>query len=354
MSTTTVIDRLQLVWRPLAPELSDGARFRRLGESLAAGALGSALDAALVALPGAVREAGEEEVVCLRSVETPLLRVRTDEPDADVLAQLAEAIAGSVGAALAAGGSDEGTFVRYRSRAHAAADLLTSRRQGDLRREWAWRQLGLIAPDPASSPCRAPSPPRSPRRRGRCLRCSSRSPSPPPSPTSPPCSVRHSSTCSSAGRGHLREASCPPGTSSSVTLRRRPRASSTAPPGSSDAAGSAGCSSPARRSSRARSRRRAQRPSSQPSRLSPDRRASSPPASSPPPPCSRSAAPHRWRTRPAPPSSPARDRTAQRRASASSHGDRISTRPVPRGGWRPNPAATPTIPRPLPASGRGW
>ena len=132
MTTTTFIDRLAVRWRPLDASLRDAARFDRLSRALASGALDAAIDA------GGYRG----EVVCVRAVEVPPLRITADVTDDELLGKLAAAIAAAVGTAASAA-SERAACIRYRSRAHAALDVAASLARGDRRREWAWRQLGL-------------------------------------------------------------------------------------------------------------------------------------------------------------------------------------------------------------------
>jgi hypothetical protein len=136
MRATTVIDHLGVQWRPLDASLRDPARFDRLSRALAGGPLDAALDA--VARHG--------EVICIRAVQVPPVRITADVTDDELLGSLAAAIAAAIGTAAADTGEQK-TCVRYRSRAHAALDLAMSLARGDHRREWAWRQLGLW-PDP--------------------------------------------------------------------------------------------------------------------------------------------------------------------------------------------------------------
>ena len=136
MSATTFIDRLAVRWRPLDPSVRDHARFDRLSRALAHGPLDAAIDA------GAYRD----EIVCVRTVAVPPLRVTADVTDDELLGWLAAEIAAAVAMAVS-DTSEPAACVRYRSRAHAALDVAVSLARGDRRREWAWRQLGLW-PDP--------------------------------------------------------------------------------------------------------------------------------------------------------------------------------------------------------------
>jgi hypothetical protein len=132
VSTTTVIDRLAVRWRPLGGSLRDPARFGRLSRALAGGPLDAALDA------GAYRD----EIVCVRAVEVPPVRITADVTDDELLGRLAAAIAAAVRTAVS-DASEPTACVRYRSRGHAVLDVAVSLARGDRRREWAWRQLGL-------------------------------------------------------------------------------------------------------------------------------------------------------------------------------------------------------------------
>jgi hypothetical protein len=100
-----------------------------------------------------LREVGEEaldhalsrsgipahEEICIRAVRAPV-ELRMAAPDSALVAAWSVALAGSIGRAIAAGGSD---VVRYRSRTHALTDLVIGVAAGDHGRAWAWRQLDL-------------------------------------------------------------------------------------------------------------------------------------------------------------------------------------------------------------------
>jgi hypothetical protein len=133
VSTTTVIDHLTVRWRPLAAGLSDPGRCERLSRAVDRGPLDAAIDV----------DAGSGEVVCVRAVEVPLVRVTADLTDDELLERLAAAIAASVETAVSDARGHEAAVVRYRTRAHAALDVAVSLSRGDHVREWAWRQLGL-------------------------------------------------------------------------------------------------------------------------------------------------------------------------------------------------------------------
>jgi hypothetical protein len=133
VSTNAAIDHLALTWRPLAAGLGDTERFGRFGRALAGRPLDAAIDAAT----------DREEVVCLRVIEVPPVRVTASVSDDELRGTLARAIAASVEAAVSGARVGDATLVRYHSRAHAALDVAVSCSRGDHRREWAWRQLGL-------------------------------------------------------------------------------------------------------------------------------------------------------------------------------------------------------------------
>ena len=90
MSATTAIDHLAVRWRLLDASLRDPARFGRLSRALAGGPLDAAIDAE--ACPG--------EVVCVRAVEVPPVRITADATDDELLGRLATAIAAAVGTAV--------------------------------------------------------------------------------------------------------------------------------------------------------------------------------------------------------------------------------------------------------------
>lgn len=93
------------------------------------------------ALDQALARAGvpAHEEVCIRAVHAPA-RLRLVSGDAELAAAWSVALADGIRATLDAGGPG---VVRYGSRGHAMVDLLTGVAAGDLRRAWAWRQLGL-------------------------------------------------------------------------------------------------------------------------------------------------------------------------------------------------------------------
>lgn len=93
------------------------------------------------ALEQALARAGIQahEEVCIRRVHAPA-RLRLAQGDGELAAAWSVALADGIRATLDAGGPG---VVRYGSRSHALVDLLLGVAAGDLRRAWAWRQLGL-------------------------------------------------------------------------------------------------------------------------------------------------------------------------------------------------------------------
>jgi hypothetical protein len=79
------------------------------------------------------------EEICIRSAHASV-RVRGAAPDSAVMGAWSRALADALRETIARGGPD---VVRYRTRGHALVDLLEGVAAGELRRSWAWRQLGL-------------------------------------------------------------------------------------------------------------------------------------------------------------------------------------------------------------------
>jgi hypothetical protein len=105
--------------------------------SLAATALATLLDDSLeAALEQAVAQCSSDELVAVSAVSVPPITVRRVSDVAEWAGQVSAAVAGAVNA----GGPG---VVRYRSPAAALTDLVCRSALGDLRREWAWRALGL-------------------------------------------------------------------------------------------------------------------------------------------------------------------------------------------------------------------
>ncbi|HEV7589223.1 MAG TPA: hypothetical protein VGO40_14000 [Longimicrobium sp.] len=105
------------------------------------------------ALETALARAGVStaDEVCIRAVHAPV-RLGLGSPDASLAAAWSAALAGAIHATLAAGGDGA---VRYGGRGHALAELVAGVARGDLRRAWAWRQLGLWRAGDAPSPAAA-------------------------------------------------------------------------------------------------------------------------------------------------------------------------------------------------------
>ncbi|HWW62860.1 MAG TPA: hypothetical protein VN181_15910, partial [Thermoanaerobaculia bacterium] len=82
---------------------------------------------------------GESEL-CIRGLQVPV-RLRLDLPDQTLTQHWSEALADEIRRIV----TQESNFdvVSYRSRRQALLDLAVSVSRGDLRRVWAWRQLGL-------------------------------------------------------------------------------------------------------------------------------------------------------------------------------------------------------------------
>lgn len=92
-------------------------------------------------LPAAIERAGisAREEICLRTVRNAA-RVRLADPDGRVAVAWTVSLADAIARTLADGGPD---VVRYPSRTDACIDMLEGAATGDLRRAWAWHQLGL-------------------------------------------------------------------------------------------------------------------------------------------------------------------------------------------------------------------
>jgi len=112
----------------------DEPGLRRRLDGLLAAVLADGLDPALAR--SGVRS---NEEICIRAVHSAV-RLRPDAGDAAAVAAWSAAIAEAVKVAAATG---EGSVVRYRNRRAALVDLAVGIAAGDLRRSWAWRQLGL-------------------------------------------------------------------------------------------------------------------------------------------------------------------------------------------------------------------
>ena len=126
-----VIGQLEVRWQ-IDAELPEGSR-ARLG-SLVSALCNGPLEDVLADTAG-----GRHAEVCVRRVVVPAHHARWDCTDAELVAGWADAIGHAV-RATAVPGAD---VVRFASRAHARADLITSVLAGDRARVWAWRLLGL-------------------------------------------------------------------------------------------------------------------------------------------------------------------------------------------------------------------
>lgn len=82
----------------------------------------------------------EDSEVCLRDVFVPV-SLRLNRPDKSLVDDWSNALAREIAAAIRNGSTR--TVVVYQSRRQALIDLAESVACGDLRRCWAWRQLGL-------------------------------------------------------------------------------------------------------------------------------------------------------------------------------------------------------------------
>jgi hypothetical protein len=136
---TVAIDRLDARYRLPASAVSQKERLDRILSAAAGDILEAALERAGVPV---------HEEICIRSVQS-LARLRLSAPDSTLAAawslSLAEAIRRSVGRP----GAD---VVHYGSRHHALLDLVAGVASGDLRRAWAWRQIGLWTAGDAVEP----------------------------------------------------------------------------------------------------------------------------------------------------------------------------------------------------------
>lgn len=119
---------------------------RRLDRVLAAALDDRLLDAALdrAGVP-------TTDEICLRNVSASV-RLRRSDRDDRLAVDWSIALAEAIAAKLQGGGAD---VVRYRSRHHALLELVRHASHGDLRRAWAWRQLGLWVAADAMPPAAA-------------------------------------------------------------------------------------------------------------------------------------------------------------------------------------------------------
>jgi hypothetical protein len=128
---TLSIDRLEVRYRMPLSRAGEADRLDR--------ALRRMLDETL---ESALERAGfrATEEVCIRQVEVPV-RLRLSADDDDLILAWSDALARGLRQAVAKG--ETSWVVRYTSRSHALLDLAAGAAAGDLRRAWAWRQLGL-------------------------------------------------------------------------------------------------------------------------------------------------------------------------------------------------------------------
>ncbi len=124
----------------------DGARERldRVLRSVVSEALGAAVERA--GIPA-------HEEVCIRRVSVPA-KLRLGKTDAALADEWSRAMALAIRSTIDRGGPD---VVRYPTRAHAVADVVAGVADGDLRRAWAWRQLGLWSLGESEAPSTAAS-----------------------------------------------------------------------------------------------------------------------------------------------------------------------------------------------------
>lgn len=122
--------------------------------------LDRSVDVLLRMLPEAIaeRRVPPHALVCLRSLSVRLNVATRDLADTTELARLwAEAIADGIEEFYVASGSGpdgaaDDAIVVYRNRSAALADLVLRVALGDLRRRWAWEQLGLCSTDGTDDP----------------------------------------------------------------------------------------------------------------------------------------------------------------------------------------------------------
>jgi hypothetical protein len=124
------IGRFHTSYRLTPAALDARARLDALREPV----LDAALDEAL-----ARAGARPDEVICVRSA-AGAARLRLAASDAELVRAWSASLGAALAAAIAAG---EPHAVRYRSRRQALVDVAAATAAGDLRRAWAWRQLGL-------------------------------------------------------------------------------------------------------------------------------------------------------------------------------------------------------------------
>ncbi len=134
------IDRLEARYRLPPSRAAERGRLDRALRRM----LDEAVDAAL---ENAGLGRGEE--VCIRDLHVPV-RLRLSAPEDQMVQAWSAALGRSLSTAVREGRTDQ--VVRYGSRIHALVDLGTGAATGDLRRAWAWSQLGLGPVQPSSTP----------------------------------------------------------------------------------------------------------------------------------------------------------------------------------------------------------
>lgn len=131
MSPSVHVGRLRQRLRAPARLADDAARVGRTLEEAARSLLPVALARAGV---------GTTEHVCVRRLHT-IMRLPVDRPELSLAIGWAEAVRVELERLLREGSSE---IVRYRTRRRALVDLVVRTIDGDRRRAWAWRQLGLV------------------------------------------------------------------------------------------------------------------------------------------------------------------------------------------------------------------
>ena len=143
MRETMWIGQLEARYRLPSSRLGERDRLDRVLAAVLQEALERALERVGVPL---------HEEVCIREVRVPVC-VRLSSSDGSLGLAWSLALAEAIRDAIAGRGHDG--VVRYGSRAQALIDLATGVASGDLRRAWAWRQVGLGAITEQASPATA-------------------------------------------------------------------------------------------------------------------------------------------------------------------------------------------------------
>jgi len=124
------VTRLNARYRLPASAAAQKERLDRILSEAVEGILEAALERAGVPV---------QEEICIRSVHS-VARLRLSSPDSTLATAWSLALAEAIRRCVGRPGAD---LVHYGSRHHALVDLVTSVAGGDLRRAWAWRQMGL-------------------------------------------------------------------------------------------------------------------------------------------------------------------------------------------------------------------